>query len=83
MSLKPLMRKWYKAPEPGKAKTWLVYGRNERGDAIGKALHRLVSSPKARFRRRNPAENPYIFRSETRNTVTSHYHDVAMAMGQA
>jgi RNA-directed DNA polymerase len=81
--IKPLMRKWYKAPEPGKAKTWLVYGRNERGDAIGKALHRLVSSPKAQFRWRNPEENPYIFRSEPRSTVTSHYHDVAMAMGQA
>jgi RNA-directed DNA polymerase len=81
--IKPLMRKWYKAPEPGKAKTWLVYGRTERGDAIGKALHRLVSSPKAQFRWRNPEENPYIFRSETRRTVTSHYHDVAMAMGQA
>jgi RNA-directed DNA polymerase len=81
--IKPLMRKWYKAPEPGKAKTWLVYGRNERGDAIGKALHRLVSSPKAQFRWRNPEENPYVFRSEPRSTVTSHYHDVAMAMGQA
>jgi RNA-directed DNA polymerase len=81
--IKPLMRKWYKAPEPGKAKTWLVYGRNERGDAIGKALHRLVSSPKAQFRWRNPEENPYIFRSEPRSTVISHYHDVAMAMGQA
>jgi RNA-directed DNA polymerase len=45
--------------------------------------HRLVSSPKAQFRWRNPEENPYIFRSETRRTVTSHYHDVAMAMGQA
>lgn len=46
--IKPLMRKGYKAPEAGKAKTWLVYGRTERGDAIGKALHRLVSSPRRR-----------------------------------
>ena len=30
--IKPLMRNWYRAPEPGKAKTWLVYGRNERGE---------------------------------------------------
>ncbi|WP_275945550.1 group II intron maturase-specific domain-containing protein, partial [Bradyrhizobium sp. BRP22] len=26
--IKPLMRKWYRAPERGKAKTWLVFGRN-------------------------------------------------------
>ncbi|MBX8828141.1 group II intron reverse transcriptase/maturase, partial [Ochrobactrum sp. SFR4] len=58
------------------------FGRNERGDPIGKALKRLVSSPKAQFRWRNPEENPYIFRIEDRSTVTSHYHDVAMAMGQ-
>lgn len=30
----------------------------------------------------NPEINPYIFRSESRSTVTSNYHDVAMAMGQ-
>ncbi|MEY9460340.1 hypothetical protein ABH973_000753 [Bradyrhizobium ottawaense] len=52
--IKPLMRKWYRAPEPGKAKTWFVFGRNERGGPHGKALHRLVSSPKAQFRWRNP-----------------------------
>ena len=50
---------------------------------VGKALRRMVSSPKAQFRWRNPEINPYIFRSETRSTVTSSYHDVAMAMGQA
>lgn len=81
--IKLLMRKWYRPPEPGKAKTWLVFGRNERGDAIGKALKRLVTSPKAQFRWRNPERNPYIFRKENRSTVTSNYHDVAMAMGQA
>jgi hypothetical protein len=81
--IKPLMRKWYRPPDPGKAKTWLVFGRNERGDAIGKALRRLVTSPKAQFRWRNPEGNPYIFRIENRSTVTAHYHDVAMAMGQA
>ncbi|MFB8342866.1 group II intron reverse transcriptase/maturase [Brucella cytisi] len=81
--IKPLMRKWYRVPEPGKAKTWLVFGRNERGGPVGKALQRLVSSPKAQFRWRNPEENPYIVRIENRSTVTSNYHDVAMAMGQA
>ena len=77
------MRKWYRAPETGKAKTWLVYGRSDRGNRIGKALRRLVSSPKARFRWRNPERNPYILRNETRSTVTSRYHDVVMAMGPA
>lgn len=81
--IKPLMRNWYRAPSAGKAKTWLVYGTSERGHRVGKALRRLVSSPKAQFRWRNPEINPYIFRSETRSTVTSRYHDVAMAMGQA
>jgi hypothetical protein len=47
------------------------------------ALRRLVSSPKAQFRWRNPETNPYIVRAETRNTITSRYHDIAMAMGHA
>lgn len=80
--IKPLMRSWYRMPEAGKAKTWLVYGRSERGNRVGKALRRMVTSPKAQFRWRNPENNPYILRSETRSTVTSRYHDVAMAMGQ-
>ena len=80
--IKPLMRSWYRRPEAGQAKTWLVYGRSERGNRVGKALRRMVSSPKAQFRWRNPEINPYIFRSETRSTVTSNYRDVAMAMGQ-
>ena len=81
--IKPLMRKWYRAPETGKAKTWLVYGRGEQGGRCGKALRRLVKSPKGQFRWRNPAINPYILRKESRNTITSRYHDVAMAMSQA
>ncbi|NDW07912.1 group II intron reverse transcriptase/maturase [Jiella pacifica] len=81
--IKPLMQSWYRAPEAGRAKTWLVYGTSERGSRVGKALRRLVSSSKAQFRWRNPEINPYIIRDESRNTVTSRYHDVAMAMGQA
>jgi hypothetical protein len=57
--------------------------RSNRGHRIGKALRRMVSNPKTQFRWRNPETNPYIFRSETRSAVTSRYHDVAMAMGQA
>jgi len=81
--IRPLMRKWYRAPEDGKAKTWVVYGISGQGNRVGKALRRLVGSPKAQFRWRNPEINPYIQRSEIRNTITSRYHDVAMAMGQA
>jgi len=80
--IKSLMRKWFRVPEVGKAKTWLVFDTNKRGNHIGKALRRLVSSPKAQFKWRNPERNPYILREEIRSTVTSRYHDVAMAMGQ-
>lgn len=80
--IKPLMRNHYRPPEPGKAKTWLLYGVTENGHRLGKALRRLVTSPKAQFRWRNPERNPYIARSETRNTVTSRYHDIAMALRQ-
>jgi hypothetical protein len=80
--IKPLMRKWYRVPEIGQSKTWLIYGRSNQGKAVGKALRRLVTSQKMQFRWRNPERNPYIFRDELRNTVTSRYHDVAMAMGQ-
>ncbi len=52
--IKPLMRSWYRAPKAGQAKTWLVYGRNEQGTPVGKALRRMVSSHKAQFRWRNP-----------------------------
>ena len=81
-SIKPLMRKWYRAPENGQTKTWLIYGQGNRGKPVRKALRRLVTSQKAQFRWRNPERNPYIFRDELRNTVTSRYHEVAMALGQ-
>lgn len=37
-------------PETGKANTWLVYKPGERGNPVGEALRRLVSSPEAQFR---------------------------------
>jgi len=81
--IRPLMRKWYRVPDTGQSKTWLVYGRSEQGNPVGKALRRLVTSPKAQFRWRNPEQNPYICRDEARSTVTSRYHDVAMALSPA
>jgi len=81
--IKPLLHKWCRPPEEGKAKTWVLYGISEQGNRIRVDLHRLVGSPKMQFRWRNPEINPYIKRDENRNTVTSSYRDVAMAMGQA
>ena len=78
--IKPLMRQWCRAPKAGKAKTWIVYGISEQGKRVGKELRRLVGTPKGQFRWRNPEINPYIKRVEIRNTITSRYHDVAMAM---
>ncbi|NUB11611.1 hypothetical protein GAY28_02140 [Azospirillum brasilense] len=80
--IKPLMRKWYRPPAAGQSKTWLGFGRNAKGDPVGKGLRRLVTSPKAQFRGRNPERNPYIVRDELRSTVPSRYHDVARALGQ-
>ena len=80
--IKPLLRKWYHAPNAGQAKTWMACERGDQGILIKQALRRLVTSPKARFLWRNPERNPYILRDEIRNTVTSGYCDVAMAMGR-
>jgi group II intron reverse transcriptase/maturase len=79
--IKPLMRRWCRVPEQGKAKTWVLFGVSEQGNRVGKVLHRLVGSPKMQFRWRNPESNPYIIREENRSTITSRYRDVAMAMG--
>jgi len=79
-SVKSLMRHWVRRPEEGKAKTWQLYGRSGNGNLCGVALRRLVTSRKMQFRWRNPETNPYITRKEERNTVTSRYWDVAMAM---
>ncbi len=79
-SIKSLMMKWCKRPAPAKAKTWVLYGRNNQGNLCGISLYRLVSSPKLPFRWRLHEMNPYL-REEIRNTVTSHHADVAMAVG--
>jgi len=78
--IKQLMQRWYRVPEKGKAKTWVLFGISEQGNRIGKALHLLVGGTKMQFRWRNPEINPYI-KEESRSTITSRYRDVAMAMG--
>ena len=79
--IKALMRQWFRRPDTGKAKTWLLFGRSGKGNLCGVALRRLVTSPKRQFRWRNPEANPYLQRDKPRNTVTSRYGEVAMAMG--
>ena len=45
-SIKSLLMKWCKQPEPGKAKTWVLFGKTDRGNLHGATLYRLVSSRK-------------------------------------
>ena len=80
-SIKSLMIKWFSNPGKGKAKTWKVYDMNG-GKRRTAAIRRLVSSTKGQFRYRNSATNPYIFRDEDRNSISSNYQSVAMAMSQ-
>ena len=82
-SIKSLMRQWVRYPTAGKAKIWQLFGRSGNGNLCGVTLRRLVTSRKCQFRWRNPEINPYILRDEERNTVTSRYRDVAMAMSHA
>ncbi len=76
--IKPLMRKWFKSPADGQAKTWALFGKTNHGKLCGIDLIRLVGRPKKQFRWKLPKSNPYL-RTEERNTFTSYYHDVAMA----
>lgn len=78
-SIKKLMIQLIRRPKPGKAKTWVYFGRSNNGNLYGQSLFRLVSSPKRPFRWRLPGSNPYC-RDEVRNTISSGYRDVAMAV---
>ena len=80
-SIKSLMMKWIRRPSTNQAKTWVVYGKSNKGNVCGTSLFRLVSSPKMRFLWRGPDINPYL-RQEERNTVTSRYSDVVMAVSR-
>jgi len=82
-SIKSLMRHQVKRPGKGQAKTWLLFGRNGKGNRCGIALRRLVTSRKQQFRWRNPSGNPYLSLEPDRKTLTSRYREVAMAMTHA
>jgi len=82
-SIKSLMRQWIRRPADGTATTWVLFGRSGNGNLCGINLRRLVTSRKDQFRWRNPAINPYLLPDDGRNTVTSRYRDVAMALGHS
>ena len=75
-----LMRDGVRTPEPGRAKTWCVQGRNAQGRFCEVALRRLVTSRKGQFRWRTPEGNPYLLRDEKRKYIESRYADVAFAL---
>ena len=75
-----LMREHVCAPEPGRAKTWVLKGQNSHGWYGQLALRRLVTSHKGQFRWRNPERNPYLIRDENRKFIESRYADVAFAL---
>lgn len=74
-----LMRWWCKSPKPGQSKTWVLFGKTDHGKLKGGVLYRLVGQGKKLFHWRVPEGNPYL-RTETRNTYTSRYPEVAMAL---
>ncbi len=74
------MRDYIREPEPGRATTWVLKGRNSRGCYGELALRRLVSSRKGQFRWRNPEGNPYLIRDGERKFIESRYADVAFAL---
>jgi hypothetical protein len=78
-----LMREHVRAPEPGRAATWVLRGQNSRGWYGEQALRRLVTSHKGQFRWRNPEGNPYLIRDEHRTFLESRYADVAFALRNA
>ncbi len=78
-SIKKLMRMWCKTPKPGMNRTWILFGKANNGSLCGEILYRMVGQGKKNFRWRNPEGNPYL-RTESRNTWTSRYAEVAMAL---
>ncbi len=81
-SLKKLIIKWVRHPADGTAKVWQFFGRSGTGNLCGVVLRRLVTSRKYQFRWRNPSINPYIL-PKGKQTISSRYHDVAMAMSHS
>jgi hypothetical protein len=43
-SIKGLMRQWFRRPETSKAKTWVLYGRNGKGNLEGVVLNPYLTA---------------------------------------
>ncbi len=91
-SFKSLMVKRIRRPSASQAKTWIVYGKSNKGSiyvalsmtcitvSFHASLFRLMSNHKMRFMWRQPENNPHL-RLEERNTVTSlRYKGVVMVV---
>nr|WP_232091988.1 group II intron maturase-specific domain-containing protein [Acetobacter aceti] len=79
----PLMRKWYRVPETEPvqdlAGLWTKRTRQSCRKGAATARH----EPESTIPVAEPRTEPYIYRDEARSTVTSRYHDVAMALSPA
>lgn len=82
-SIKQLVKKWVKAPNSSKAKSWVLGGLNKPGNYERITLRRLVTSYKGQFKYSNPESNPYLVRKDNRCTVTSRYNEIAMAVSHS
>lgn len=80
--IKPLVKKWVKHPEEGKAKTWVMYDRTSDGKPRRAALSRLAGRGSKQYRWKQQG-NPYMAEPEERTRApTSRYDEVAMAVSQ-
>ncbi|NLM71446.1 MAG: group II intron reverse transcriptase/maturase [Synergistaceae bacterium] len=81
--IKPLVKKWVKHPEEGKAKTWVMYDRTSDGKPRRAALSRLVGRGGKQYRWKQQQGNPYMAEPEERTRAPrSRYDEVAMAVSQ-
>jgi hypothetical protein len=73
------MKNSVKYPEPGKAKTWVLYRRTKEGTVLRAELARLVGRGKRQYLWKQQGDNPYL-KKEILKSPTSRYRDVAMAL---
>ncbi len=76
-----VLRRWFRRPSSGLAKTFVMYDKDPHGVARCGILAHLVGRPKRQFRYLNPVGNPYL-RTKEQHTTTSHYDEIALAMSR-
>jgi len=80
LNLRGVIKRWFRYPKSGNAKTWVLYGRGQTGKGCGVTLHRMAGAGKKQFRWKTPSGNPYLLTSDPTKIFESRYRDVAMAM---